>query len=48
VTSVGGTLLAVAPRRAETDEHRFFEVHRHALSVGVVSLVAVLVLSVIV
>jgi membrane-associated phospholipid phosphatase len=48
VTAVGGTLPALAPRRAETDGHRFFEVHRHALGVGVVCLVAGLVLAVIV
>jgi membrane-associated phospholipid phosphatase len=48
VTAVGGTLIAVAPRRAETDGHRFFEVHRHALGIGVVCLVAGLFLTVIV
>jgi membrane-associated phospholipid phosphatase/tRNA A-37 threonylcarbamoyl transferase component Bud32 len=48
MTTVGGTLIAVAPRRVETDGHRFFEVHRHALGIGVVCLVAGLVLAVIV
>jgi membrane-associated phospholipid phosphatase/tRNA A-37 threonylcarbamoyl transferase component Bud32 len=48
VTAVGGTLVASAPRRAETDGHRFFEVHRHALGISIVCLVAGLVLAVIV
>jgi membrane-associated phospholipid phosphatase len=48
VTAVGATLTAPAPRRAETDGHRFFEVHGHALAFAIVCLVGGLVLAVIV
>jgi membrane-associated phospholipid phosphatase len=45
MTAVGGTLVGSAPRRLESDRHHFFEVHRHAVGVAVVCLVAGLLLA---